>query len=450
MRRLLNSSTPYITGTILLFLFVVWLTMFLWRTFVPAYDLEWDTRNVIALLHHGTIPQHAGVASFFALNPPGVTFGLLPGVLLCPTEPAVAERISSLLLLALTILGMYLLISKRFGHPLAFLSVALYMLSATGLYFADSLRPRAHPVFLIWMLFFVDRWVNEKSPRALAYAVFIYIAANFWLMEILPAALLFIIVWLVYRPPLPRLGLAVALAAGLLLWSPYLRFESHRGFKDLRGLITRKSSITDYNAAFHDSLTNPQLVTVEGHRVHAIEGGKLEEAKLETVAKTEPEKPEYEWVTDARVGMCYKGTHEVTLEGRPGIWLCPASTKEWWFVTRDGNEWFKANVGWMTDGPGKKAKAKTGSWLSKLKLLIPAPFPECNWGGGAFLLSFLVICGAIWLVVGEALARRQYRRLESRQNPQAGKPALPALLTRREIRVPFRQAMDPSQRACLL
>lgn len=428
MRRFINSPMTYVAGVALLFLFVAWLTLFLWRTFVPQYDLEWDTRNALALLHHGVIPKHSGVASFFVLNPPGVTFGLLPGLLLCPTEPALAERISSLLLLALTLAGMYQLLAKRFGHSAAFLSATLYMLSTIGLYFADSLRPRAHPVFLIWMLFFLDRWVNENSRRALAYAVFIYIAANFWMMEILPAGLLFLIVWFVYRPPLPKLGLAVALATGLLLWSPYLAFESHRGFKDMRGLITRKSSISDYNAAFHDSLTNPELVAVENRRVHAITGGKLEEAKAEPDSKAHIEKPEFEWVTDDRVGWCYKATHEDLLEGQAGIWLCPAPTHDWWFVTRDGNRWFKVNAGWMEHGPEKQGRSKMSArfaWASKLKLLLPAPFPESNWHGGPLLLGFLVIFGLAWSGVGEVFARRG-------------------------IRAPLRQTMDGKQRACLL
>ena len=101
MRRITsNTPVPSVAGLAILFVFVAWLTLFPWRTFVPHYDLEWDTRNAVALLHHGIIPAHGGVASFFAINPPGVTAGMLPGMLLFPTEPALAERISSLVFLA--------------------------------------------------------------------------------------------------------------------------------------------------------------------------------------------------------------------------------------------------------------------------------------------------------------------------------------------------------------
>ena len=384
MRRITsNTPVPSVAGLAILFVFVAWLTLFPWRTFVPQYDLEWDTRNAVALLHHGIIPAHGGVASFFAFNPPGVTAGMLPGMLLFPTEPALAERISSLVFVAVTLTGLFCLVGKRFGYPTALWSAALYTLSTTGLYFADSLRPRAHPVFLIWMLFFLDKWVNEKSRTALAIAAFIYLAATFWFMEILPAVLLIVIAGLVYRPPMPKLQVVYALVAGFVLWSPYLLFESHRGFKDLRCLITRQSCITDYDAAFRDSLTNPKLATTEGRRLHDIRGGARSENTHQSTA--EPalvqgnEKPEHERLTDpdAKTGRTDSSPR---ISGA----AAPETRKRPWTST-------------------------VAASASKSVSLLLAPFPESNWYWGRQACGLIVLCGSIWLVVGLALERRGLR-----------------------------------------
>lgn len=415
---------PWLAGVAVLFVFVAWLTLHLWRTFIPGYDLELDTRNAVALLHYGVIPQHGSVASYFVFNAPGVTFGLLPGMLLCPTEPALAEHVSSLLLLALTLAGLFLLVARRFGASAAFWVCTLYMLSATGLYFAESLRPRAHPVFVVWILVFLDKWISEKSKPAPAIAVFIFIAANYWLMEILPASLLFVIAWLVYRPKLPKAGLLIAVAAGLLLWLPYLRFEWHRGFHDMRCLLTRKFSITDWDAAYREILTNPNLVTVEGQRVHDLLGGPMVNERQSTNAmKAAEPRPEYEWVFDARVGsLCYKATKETPQDGVTGLWLCPAGTTNWWFVSHDGNRWFNASTGWIGNGPGKggasaMANAKTHRWIpgwvarfwSKHLPLLLAPFPECAGGWGRPVLSMAACCGVLWLAASFVLTRQGIR-----------------------------------------
>src|SRR5262249_30843482 len=125
-----RRSAFWIAGLAGLFVFVAWLTLHLWPTFAPQYDTECGPRHAEALLHHGEVPRHGGVASYLAFNPPGVTMGFLPWVLLFPMEPALAERAGSLFLLLLTLGGLFALLAKRFGNATAFYACAFYLLSS--------------------------------------------------------------------------------------------------------------------------------------------------------------------------------------------------------------------------------------------------------------------------------------------------------------------------------
>src|SRR5580658_5081218 len=90
----------------LVFLYVAVLTLNTHRQFLPVYDLLQDTANAQALLQKGWIPTHGSVSSFFGFNPPGVSWGMIPGLVLFPSEAALAEKVGSLLMLALSLAGL--------------------------------------------------------------------------------------------------------------------------------------------------------------------------------------------------------------------------------------------------------------------------------------------------------------------------------------------------------
>lgn len=249
----------------LVFLYIAVITLNGHKQFSPNYDLLQDTGNAQALLHKGWIPTHGSVSSFYAFNPPGVSWGMVPGLLIFPSEAALAERVGSLLLLALTLAGLYFLLAGRFGVAAAVLACMVYALSGRGFFFATSLWPRAHPVFLVWFLYFADRW-TEGRRYGLALALTVWFAGAYWMMEGVTAILIIPLLWAAYRPPIRWREVCFATGIGALIWSPYLTFETPRGFMDLRALLTRTSTRADYNSDVRNSLSNPGLIMVENRR----------------------------------------------------------------------------------------------------------------------------------------------------------------------------------------
>ena len=254
--------------------------------------------------------------------------------------------------------------------PLLSMLCALYLLSTTGLIFAEFLRPRAHPVFFVWLLFFMDKWIVEKSPKALAIALFIYFAANYWLLEFLPAGLLFLTAWFFYRPPVSKLPVVLAVAAGVLLWSPYLIFESGRNFDDLHCLLARRLAITNWDAAYHEVLTNPNLVRVEGERRHDLLGGPGEKA-VATINESKimvPSAPDYHWVEVPKIGLCYKADKEIFLQDVSGTWLhAQLEARIGGLVSHDGSRWFSARHRLDAFWDRTKRRAHSPKWLKRLR-----------------------------------------------------------------------------------
>ena len=70
----------------LVFLYIAVITLNGHKQFSPNYDLLQDTGNAQALLHKGWIPTHGSVSSFYAFNPPGVSWGMVPGLLIFPPK----------------------------------------------------------------------------------------------------------------------------------------------------------------------------------------------------------------------------------------------------------------------------------------------------------------------------------------------------------------------------
>jgi len=230
-----------------------------YRRQFPLFDMMWDTLNAYALVDHLAIPNHGGVNSLCAFNPPRVAFGMLPGVLLMPGHPELAEKVGSLMLFALTLAGIHLLLIRRFGAAVANIAVLCYGLSGTGLFFAASLWPRAHPCFLVWILYLLTLWAEGRSPHTFSAAALLFAVACYWMPESLPLGLLFVVVFLLYRRRLSVVSLALAAALSVLLGFPYLKFEHERRHVDAKAIIQRKGLLADLGSAFSNSLSDRSL-----------------------------------------------------------------------------------------------------------------------------------------------------------------------------------------------
>lgn len=241
----------------------------MWPSAFFNYDLIHDLLNARRLLETGSLPVHGSVASFGVFNPPGVAFGLLPGYGFFPTEPALAMHSMTIFLSALAVAGIFLFLSRRFGWGIAVWACLIYLVSSTGCYFIAEMRPRAHPVFVIWILFFLDLWVSERKAWAAFPVIFLQAAAMYWMLEITPFLLAIAAAVALYRAPIRWRWIAAGAALSLGLWFPYLKFQYERGFLDLRVLLVEQKSHM-MGQWFPNQLAEKGLQRTIGYRSHTI------------------------------------------------------------------------------------------------------------------------------------------------------------------------------------
>jgi hypothetical protein len=243
-----------------------------WPADIFNYDLIHDLLSARRLAESGVLPVHGSISSFGVFNPPGVAFGLLPGYLLFPTESVLGMRVMTILFSVLSICGIFLLLYKRFGCGVALSACLFYLLSSTGWYFMAEMRPRAHPVFVIWIIFFLDKWISEHKAWAAFPVVFLQAAALYWMLEIAPLLLTIIVSVVVFRPPVRWSWIIAGAALSLVLWFPYLNFEYKRDFQDLRVLLIEQKPAHNMAKLFNGQLRDSGLKRTMGFRCHTIPG----------------------------------------------------------------------------------------------------------------------------------------------------------------------------------
>jgi hypothetical protein len=211
-----------------------------WKSRVPSLDLIPHLEDAEALVNHGVIPEKGCLSSYAAYIPPGPTWLFAPGIAL-HLPARLVEYPASLTLFAVTAIGICALGNLCFGRPVGIWSAAIYCLSDRGLFFASSLWPRGHPAFVVWFVVFLCLWVKRQDAKWLGAAILVFAVGNYVFMEILPAGVAAVFVWLRYKPPIRPAPIVLSLAASLLVWSPYLMFEAKRDFRDLRAILARTS-----------------------------------------------------------------------------------------------------------------------------------------------------------------------------------------------------------------
>jgi 4-amino-4-deoxy-L-arabinose transferase-like glycosyltransferase len=153
-------------------------------------------------------------------------------------DPRLFEYVGSLGLYVGTLFGIFFLTRRYFGSTTALLAVAVYAFSELGLTAGSMLfLTHATRCFFVWMIYCVGRWVDHNDPKFLAGAILIWATGMYVFMEMAPAILVIPVVWLVYRPPVGVLHVALAAVLAIGLWSPYLRFEAQRNFIDVRSQV---------------------------------------------------------------------------------------------------------------------------------------------------------------------------------------------------------------------
>lgn len=229
-----------------------------WRSRVPSTDVIPYVDSAHAWLSRAQLPDRGVVTGLGSYAPPGLAWVVLPGVSLFSDERMF--DVPGMVLLHLgTLIGIFLLARACFGAPCAFFSVLLYGLSDRGLTFAGSLAlagPRGHPFFYVWMAYWIYGWVARRDARYVAAACLTWLVGMWFFMEIAPAAFMVPAVWILYRPPVRLRPLVLATAVALVIWFPYLRFESARSFADIRSQLLIQDMIP---ASYSDALCDSTL-----------------------------------------------------------------------------------------------------------------------------------------------------------------------------------------------
>ena len=218
-----------------------------WRTRRPFEDVLDYIDGAHDLVIHGRLPVHGPMTNFLSYAPPGLAWAVVPGLAMFD-DLRLSDAPGNALLHVGTLIGVYLLARACFGIRCALLSVLLYGVSQHALRFAGTGVPiRGHPVFYVWTTYWTCWWVALGRSRYLAAALITWAAGMYAFLEVAPAVFMLPAAWVFYRPPVRLRALAVSAVVALLLWYPYLRFETARGFVDLRSQVLRETIWTEFN-----------------------------------------------------------------------------------------------------------------------------------------------------------------------------------------------------------
>ena len=230
-----------------------------WQSRMPAHDLVPHIINAHNLAATGAIPVHGDTGSYGSYKPPGTAWFMLPSTLLF-SDPRLAEYVGAGFLHLATLLGIFLLANDMFGFWCAGLAVLMYGLSSTGILLAGSLWPNGRPDFYIWTVLFAARWANRKDAKSLAMAAATWAVGMNVDMALLPAIFVLPALWWVYRPPIRFRYLLPAVALILIVWFPYLRFETGRGFADVRSQVLFQNI---FPPSYRHAWCNPNATLVD-------------------------------------------------------------------------------------------------------------------------------------------------------------------------------------------
>ncbi len=402
---------------------------------VPHYDLLWDTMNAHRMLTEGTIPEHGCVSGLFSFNPPGLSYGFLPGMLIFPHRPVAAERVGAALLFVGTLCGLFLLIYPRLGGWAASGTLLVFSFASGGVFYLTTLWPRGHVFFAVWILLFATLWVERRRSRWLAAALVSYAAGMYWFMEIAPVIVLLPALWLIYRPPLGRRAMLVAVAASLFIWMPYLRFEAGRGFADLRSLLTLTYPEGDFSVE--------RAVSEPSHRL--VRSWDVPRLRAEAAGLPAPKDSESGgfWLYTREWGWVWALRDKANYLGEEGFSFCTTGG-DWLFqgfasgriLKKGGTQWEAGSH--LVDYPGRETKGpvRVFEWrVFREKLRSAGPFFQLGdqqkyafffWQLGLFLaaLAGAFLLGRLWRLPREALARWRncFRKAaEALEGPQDGR-----------------------------
>ncbi len=201
---------------------------------VNNLDMITFYRGALDLMRSGVLPEKGQLYSFQAYAPPGTAFLIYPGMALFQ-DPRLFEIPSTFLLYVGSVVVVFLIGRRILSQNAGLAAAALFALSRLSLQ-----NPIETPFFVVLATYFLLLWVQDRKPVGLALAIIAEAIALYVYPKNLPMVLVFPALWFLYRPPVSWRSLLMASGIILAIWFPYLKFESRRGFVDVRSYVLRE------------------------------------------------------------------------------------------------------------------------------------------------------------------------------------------------------------------
>jgi hypothetical protein len=186
-----------------------------------------------SMIDDGAIMDRGDLSSYGSYQPPGTVYLVLPSSILVK-DVRLFSLLGDLFLNIAAIVFLYLIFRQAFDRWLALAACTVYGLSR--LVFM-GLWPVGHPAYILGALWFLMQWIQKRSGWWLSSALVILAFGLYADLAILPFVFIIPVLWLLFRPPVRPAPVLLAAAIGLMIWFPYLRFESSRGFSDLKSIL---------------------------------------------------------------------------------------------------------------------------------------------------------------------------------------------------------------------
>ena len=146
-----------------------------WKSRIPRFDMVLSIEATQDLIDRGAFPDKGILTSFGSYTPPGVTWLLLPGVVVFE-DHRLFEYVGSVGLFVGTLFGIFFP-----WHAGISVSYPRYWpsFSTAGQSSVSWQEVRLFPThttrcFYVWMIYCVGRWVDEDNPHFLAGAILVW------------------------------------------------------------------------------------------------------------------------------------------------------------------------------------------------------------------------------------------------------------------------------------
>jgi hypothetical protein len=189
-----------------------------------------------SMVHDGIIIEKGDLSSYHAYQPPGTVYLVLPAILLLK-DPRLFSLPGDLLVNIATVVFLYLIFRQAFGRGLA---LAICVVFGFSRLVFMGIWPIGHPAYVLGMLWFLMQWIRKRSAWWLFGAMVIGAFGLYVDLAILPFLFVFPVLWILFRPPLRPIPILLAFGIGVLIWFPYLRYESSQNFADLKSILLLK------------------------------------------------------------------------------------------------------------------------------------------------------------------------------------------------------------------